>query len=386
MINRAKFLNQIRESIASNPVTAIVGPRQSGKTTIAREIAKEFSAVGDVHYFDLERMDDLFSLEAPQLALQNLKGLIIIDEIQRKPDLFPLLRVFSDRMPLDAKFLILGSASGKLLHQSSESLAGRIEYIELEGFGLDEVEPDLQDQLWIRGGYPRSFLSENQSRSFRWREQFIQTFLEKDIAAFDLKVLPLQIKRFWQMIAHYHGQTCNYSEIGRSLGITHYMVKYYLDLLSDTFMIRQLTPWFENVSKSMVKASKIYIRDSGLLHALLDIESLDQLRRHPKIGASWEGFALEQVIRLNNKSHRAFFWATHGGAEMDLVITIGGERLGFEFKYADAPKKTKSMVIAMNAINLSKVYVVYPGVKPYYLDERIQAVPLSYLRELFNVS
>lgn len=383
MIERSKYLQKILNSIEDNPVTALVGSRQSGKTTLAKEIANLYSLKGKVRYLDLERNNDLAVLENPELALENLTGLVVIDEVQRRPDLFPLLRVFSDRNPLPAKFLVLGSASGDLLRQTSESLAGRIEYIELPGFGIDEIESSLYDQLWIRGGYPRSFLADNEEKSFKWREQFIQTFLEKDIGSFGLKVSPLHLKRFWQMIAHYHGQTCNYSEIGRSLGITSSTVKNYLDLLSDTFMIRQLAPWFENIGKSMVKAPKLYIRDSGLLHALLDIESLDRLQRHPKVGASWEGFVLEQIIRLSNKSHNAFFWATHSGAEMDLILNIRGERLGFEIKYTDAPTKTKSMALALSSLNLSKIYVVYPGINPYYISENIEAVPLSYLKELF---
>lgn len=382
-VNRPKFISEIKDSILNNPVTALVGSRQSGKTTLAKEIGEWYSERGEVHYFDLEYTEDLLSLENPQRTLEDLEGLIVIDEVQRKADLFPLLRVFSDRDPLPARFLVLGSASGELLRQTSESLAGRIEYIELPGFGIDEIDEVRHDQLWIRGGYPRSFLANSEERSFRWREQFVQTFLEKDIGMLGVKVAPMQIWRFWRMAAHYHGQTCNYSEIGRSLGISHNTVRSYLDILTDTFMIRQLAPWYENVGKSMVKSPKLYIRDSGVLHNLLNIRSMTELIRHPKLGASWEGFALEQIIRLSEQSRNAFFWATHGGAEIDLVLNVFGERWGFEIKYADAPKKTKSMVMSLENLELNRIYVVYPGKRAYFISDKIEAISLSSVEQLF---
>lgn len=383
-LERKHFLQRVNESIANNPVTALVGSRQSGKTTLAREIARNYAQNRPMHYFDLEHPENLSRLENPLRALEELEGLIVIDEVQRKPDLFPLLRVLADRDPLAAKFLVVGSASGELLRQTSESLAGRIEYIELPGFGIEEVEATLDNQLWLRGGYPRSFLAETVEQSYRWREQFMQTFLERDIGVFGAKVAPVKLWRFWQMIAHYHGQTCNHSEIGRSLGISHNTVKSYLDLLTDTFMVRQLSPWFENIGKSMVKSPKIYIRDSGLLHNLLAIKSMNELRGHPKLGASWEGFALEQIIRLSEQSRNAFFWSTHGGAEMDLVMNIHGERWGFEVKYSDAPRSTKSMVVALESLELNRIYVVYPGKEAYFIKDHIEAIPLMDLHRVFS--
>lgn len=382
-IERAQFLQKVNKSIKNNPVTALVGSRQSGKTTLAREIARVFSENQKVHYFDLESTEDLNTFENPLRALKDLVGLIVIDEVQRKPDLFPILRVLADRDPLLAKFLVLGSASGDLLRQTSESLAGRIEYIELPGFGIEEIEATLYDQLWLRGGYPRSFLAETSDESYRWRDQFMQTFLERDIGVFGAKIAPTQLWRFWQMIAHYHGQTCNYSEIGRSLDVSQNTIKNYLDLMTDTFMIRQLAPWYENIGKSMVKSPKIYIRDSGLFHNLVTIKSIDELRRHPKISASWEGFALEQIIRISGQTRNAFFWSTHGGAEMDLIIKIHGERWGFEVKYTDAPRLTKSMASSLESLQLNRIYVIYPGERAYFIKERIEAMPLTDVHRIF---
>lgn len=384
MIERLKFLDKIRNSLLNNPVTALVGSRQSGKTTLAKEIAQEFLRKGQpVHYFDLEYPEDLSKLDNPQRALEPLVGLVVIDEVQRRPELFPLLRVLSDRVPLPAKFLVLGSVSGALLKQTSESLAGRIQYIELPGFGIDEIESSLIDQLWIRGGYPRSFLAMDQEVSFEWRESFIQTFLEKDVGLLGIQVPPIQLWRFWQMAAHFHGQVWNHSELAKSLGLTSPVIKNYLDLLTNTFMVRQLHPWFENRGKRIVKSPKFYIRDSGLLHALLNIRSMDELRRHPKLGASWEGFALEQIIRISGQSRNAFFWATHSGAEIDLLINMRGERWGFEVKFSDAPKKTKSMSIASKDLKLDRVYVVYPGMQSYFLDDNTQVLPLMDVKTLF---
>lgn len=381
-IERKDFLEKINRSIENNPVTALVGSRQSGKTTLAKEIAQNFAKNQPMHYFDLENPEHLFNLENAFRALENLEGLIVIDEIQHKPDLFPMLRVFSDRNPLPAKFLVLGSASGDLLRQTSESLAGRIEYIELPGFGIEEIDPSLYDQLWLLGGYPKSFLAKTPEDSYRWRQQFMQTFLEKDIGVWGLKFSPIEMFRFWQMIAHYHGQTCNYSEIGKSLSISHNTVKNYLNLLTDTFMIRQLSPWFQNIGKSMVKSPKIYIRDSGLLHSLFGIQSIDNLRRHPKLGFSWEGFALEQIIRKLEDNRNIFFWSTHGNAEIDLITNIRGERWGFEIKYTDAPKSTKSMSIALESLELNRIYVIYPGTRAYFIKDNVEAIPLTQIHNL----
>lgn len=322
MIQRSILLNKVKKSLLTFPVTALVGSRQYGKTTLAKQIMQELLEKGEsVTFFDLEDPEDLIRLDNPQRMLEPLKGLIIIDEVQRKPDLFPLLRVFSDRQPLLAKFLVLGSASGNLLKQTSESLAGRIQYIELPGFGIDEVENSLVDQLWLRGSYPRSFLASSEDESFAWRESFIQTFLEKDMGLLGIRVPPIQLWRFWQMAAHFHGQIWNHSEIARSLGVSHTTIKNYLDLLTDTFMVRQLPPWFNNTGKSIVKSPKFYIRDSGLLHTIFNIWTLEDLRKHPKLGASWEGFALEQIIRLSSQSKNIFFWRRTGELKSILLLT-----------------------------------------------------------------
>lgn len=384
MILRSEFLKKIKKSVLTYPVTALIGSRQSGKTTLAKQIAQAFSEEGQsVTYFDLEYPEDLIRLDNPQRLLEPLEGLIVIDEVQRKPDLFPLLRVFADRRPLLAKFLVLGSASSNLLKQTSESLAGRIQYIELPGFGIDEIDDSLTDRLWIRGGYPLSFLAPNETDSFQWRENFIQTFLEKDMGLLGIRVPPIQLWRFWQMAAHFHGQIWNHSELARSLGVSHTTIKSYLDLLTDTFMVRQLPPWFNNLGKTIVKSPKFYIRDSGLLHTLFNVWSLEDLRKHPKLGASWEGFALEQIIRLSGQSRNAFFWATHGGAEMDLIINMRGELWGFEVKFADTPKKTRSMTLAIKDLQLNRAFIIYPGKQSYFIGDNIQVVPLTDLKSIF---
>lgn len=367
------------------PVTALIGARQTGKTTLARIIAEAHRETEPVHYFDLELPTNLKILEEPQLALENLKGLIIIDEIQRKPDIFPLLRVFSDRRPLPARFLVLGSASGTLLRQTTESLAGRIAYIELPGFGLTEVDHQNQERLWVRGGFPESYLAENEETSFFWREQFIQTFFERDIPSLGVKVESNLLWKFCQMAAHYHGQIWHHSEIGRSLQINDKIIKSYLDLLTDTFMIRLLYPWYVNVGKRIVKAPKFFIRDSGMLHTLLNLKTYDELQRNPKLGASWEGFALEQIIQLSQQGKHAYFWATHGGAELDLIINHRGKLWGFEIKYADAPSTTKSMHIAIKDLSLEKLFVIYPGKDRYALSENIEVVPLMQIPNLFDI-
>lgn len=385
LLQRPSYLERLKKLIKNYPVTALIGARQTGKTTLARMIAEEKKGEGEeVHYFDLELPTHLKRLDEPQQALENLQGLIIIDEIQRRPDLFPILRVFSDRRPLPAKFLVLGSASGVLLKQTTESLAGRIAYVELPGFNINEVSPQNQEKLWIRGGFPPSFLAEDEDLSLLWREQFIQTFLERDIPALETKIQPMQLWRFWQMAAHYHGQIWHHSEIGRSLGINDKTIKHYLDILTDTFMVRQLLPWYENVGKRLVKAPKFYIRDSGIFHMLLNLKNINAIQTHPKLGASWEGFALEQIIELSGQGKNVFFWSTHSGAEIDLLINHQGKRWGFEFKYADAPSSTKSMHSAIDSLSLEKLFVIYPGKEPYFISEKIEAVPLSNVQNLFN--
>lgn len=361
-------------SLKAFPVVAILGPRQCGKTTMARAIAKKHKKV---HFFDLEDPVALAELADPKLRLESLEGLVVIDEIQRLPDLFPLLRVFSDRRPRKARFLILGSASRDLIRQSSETLAGRISYFELTPFTLDEVGVGEATKLWDRGGFPPSFLAKTAASSLEWRKQYISTFLERDIPALGINIPAPQLRRFWMMLAHYHGQIWNASELGASLGVADTTVKRYLDILSGTFMVRQLQPWFANVGKRQVKAPKIYIRDSGLLHSLLGIRSHQELMSHPKLGGSWEGFALETVLHgLAVDSSEAFFWAVHGQSEIDLYLPGHKGGVAYEFKHASAPTLTASMKAVMRDLRPKKLIVVYPGEKSYPLAEGIEVKPL----------
>lgn len=379
MIEREDYLIEIAEALNDYPVVALIGSRQSGKTTLARTVDKLWRNDGKVHYFDLEDLQDRSRLEDPKQALEQLEGLVIIDEIQHKPDLFMFLRVLADRKPLPACFLILGSASGDLLKQSSESLAGRIRYIELKGLSLKEVGFENQNKLWARGGYPISFLAENDKKSFLWREQFIQTFLERDMPALGIRVPALQLWRFWQMAAHYHGQIWNHSEIARSLGVSSNTIRHYIDLLTDTFMVRQVAPWFENLGKRLVKAPKFYIRDSGLLHALLGIKDYEALIRNPKLGASWEGFAIDQILQATRQNKNIFYWAVHESAEIDLILILSGKKIGFEIKYSSSPLITSSMKKAIDALNLEKLYIIYPGTQNYQLADKIEVIPLTWL-------
>lgn len=361
MINRSTYLEEIAECFATHPVVAILGPRQCGKTTLAELYAQEsFNNNGTITRFDLEDPRDIARLETPMLALENLEGLIIIDEIQLRPNLFPVLRVLVDKYRKKQRYLILGSASRDLIQQSSETLAGRITYIELSPLSISEVQESKE--LWLRGGFPPSYLASNNQRSLRWRQEYIRTFLERDIPNLGLRVPAQAVRRFWMMLLHYHGNTLNSSELARSLGWSNTRIQHYLDILSGTFMIRQLSPWHENLSKRQVKAKKIYFRDSGVMHSLMGIESRVALTNHPKLGASWEGFALEEIIRYHNvDSEACYFWAVHSGAELDLLIFKEGKRLGFEFKYSDQPKLTKSMAIAKEDLKLDNLTVVVPG-------------------------
>ena len=356
-------------------MVAIVGPRQVGKTTLAFEIAKQTDSV---HHFDLEDPADLARLQEPGLALRPLDGLVIIDEVQRMPDLFPLLRVLADRKASKTKFLILGSASPELIQDGSESLAGRIAFHELAGFSLTDVGPDYLQNLWIRGGYPRSFLAMETDLSVEWRGQFIKTYLERDLSELGFGIPSNTLRRFWSMLAHYHGQTLNYSELGRSLPASDNTVRRYVDILASTYMVKVLQPWFENISKRQVKSPKIYVCDSGLFHTLLGIDSQSELERHPKLGASWEGFAVMEVIRRYPR-HEHYFWATHAGAELDLLLVRGDERLGFEFKRTDSPKATRSMHTAMSVLKLDALTVVHGGSGRFPIAENIEAVALSAL-------
>jgi predicted AAA+ superfamily ATPase len=374
MIHRDAIKTEVETALRRSRVTALLGPRQCGKTTLAREFVPSDS----VNYFDLEDPESLARLEQPKLALESLSGLIVIDEIQRNPELFPLLRVLADRQPNPAKFLVLGSAAPELLRQSSESLAGRMETLELGGFNRSEVGAAAMSRHWLRGGFPLSFLAETDEDSAVWRSSFINTFLERDLPASGSTISPIAMRRFWTMLAHYHGQTWNASEIASAMGVSATTTRRYVDLLTHTFMIRQLQPWHENLNKRQVKAPKIYFRDSGLFHTLSHIKSEGDLLTHPKIGASWEGYAIEETLR-HYKPDQEYFWATHNGAELDLLLFKDGKRIGVECKRRDAPKLTASMKIAMNDLKLDELLVIYPGRKAYPLGESIQVLPLESL-------
>ncbi len=375
MEGRDGDLAEVRRLLGDLPVVAIIGPRQVGKTTLAQAIGDAWD--GPVARFDLEAADDLAALSNPAMALEPLRGLVILDEIQRREDLFPVLRVLADRKSHPARFLILGSAAPALLRQSSESLAGRIAYRELEGFGAEDVGIDNWRRLWVRGGFPRSYLARTEAASFEWRESFIKTYLERDIPSLGVRLSASTLERFWAMLAHYHAQTWNGSELARSFGVTDKTVRGWLDLLQDTFMVRLLRPWSENVGKRIVKSPKVYLRDSGLLHALLRIDDKTSLQRNPKLGASFEGFALFEVVRRLRADWRdCYFWGTHHGAEIDLVVMRGSRRLGFEFKHTDAPQVTKSMHTSIADLKLDHVDVVHAGEKTFPLSENIRAVAL----------
>ncbi len=376
MIERIKLRKQLATALERSRVIALVGPRQCGKTTLARELLNPDSP----SYFDLEDPASLVRLEQPMTALRDLEGLVVIDEIQRRPDLFPILRVLADRSPLPAKFLILGSASPELLRQSSESLAGRIEILAMSGFSLAEVGEAALPKHWLRGGFPESFLAKTDEDSFSWRKNFILTFLERDLPQWGVSIPSLSLFRFWTMLAHYHGQIWNAGEPARSLGLSQPTVRRYLDILSGFFMVRQLPPWHANLKKRQVKSPKIYLRDSGLLHQLLGIHSEKDLLTTPKSGASWEGYVIEDVIRTVEPDE-VYFWATHNGAEIDLVMMKEGRLLGVECKKVDAPRLTPSMHIAMEDLRLERIAVIYPGLKRYPLADRIEAVPLFSLAE-----
>ena len=370
IIERQHDCNALSKLMAMFPVVAILGPRQCGKTTLARTL-------GANHYFDLENPQDAARLDQPQLALEDLSGLIVIDEIQRMPDLFPLLRYLVDQQK-KRKFVILGSASRDLIRQSSESLAGRIAYHYLGGFRLDDIDPAKMKTLWLRGGLPRSFLARSDEESLVWRNQYVTTFLERDIPQLGINIPARTLRRFWIMLSHYHGQILNYADLGRSFGVSDMTVRKYCEILEGTFMIRILQPWFANVGKRVVKRPKFYLSDSGLFHSLSSIETPQQLFASPKLGASWEGFALDCVCRtLGKEDADLYFWSTHAGAELDLFWQQGGKNWGVEFKYEDAPRLTKSMKTAFEDLQLAGLWVVYPGKASYTLAQNIQTLSLS---------
>jgi predicted AAA+ superfamily ATPase len=374
VIDRKTDVGLVRTALRRGRVVALLGPRQCGKTTLARQ----FVPAGSLNYFDLEDPASSARLAQPDTALRPLRGVVVIDEIQRRPELFSLLRVLADRRPLPARFLILGSASPDLIRRSSETLAGRLETVQLEGFRLADLGAAARDRHWLRGGFPLAYTARSDADSLAWRRQFIQTFLDRDMPQLGVTIPSVTLRRFWNMLAHYHGQTWNAAELARALAVNESTVRRYLDLLTGVFMLRQLPPWFENIGKRQVKAPKVYVRDSGLLHALLGAGNRRELELHPKVGASWEGYAVEEVLKAT-RPDEAFWWATHQGAELDLLLFKRGRRIGVECKRMDAPRLTPSMRIALSDLKLDRLIVAYPGTTRYPLADKVEAVPLPEL-------
>ncbi len=365
-------LNLVTRALRRSPVVAIVGPRQCGKTTLARQLV----TAGSPNYFDLEDPVSLARLDQPLVALRGLTGTVVIDEVQHRPDLFPVLRVLADRDDDPARFLVLGSAGPDLLRQSAESLAGRIEYIELTGFQVAEVGPAEMGRLWVRGGFPRSFLADTDADSAAWRKAFVRTFVERDLPQFGADLAAPALHRFLAMLAHCHGQILNVAELATALDVAQATVRRYLDLLEHLFLVRQLRPWHENLRKRQVKRPKVYLRDSGVYHYLIGAGTMDAVQMHPRIGASWEGFVIEKVI-AESAPDEVYFWATHNGAELDLLLMTGGRRVGVEVKRVDAPRRTRSMAVALDDLGLDALWVVYPGDVRYVIDDRVTALPAS---------
>jgi predicted AAA+ superfamily ATPase len=378
LLPRSRLSSAVEHALAHYPVTLLLGPRQCGKTTIARQL---WAARGG-SYFDLEDPETPLVPERGKLVLEGLRGLVVIDEVQRQADLLPLLRVLADRQPPPARFLLLGSASLDVVRGVSESLAGRVAFVDMGGFDVEEVGSGAQERLWIRGGFPQAFLAADERLSLGWRQNFARSFLERDIPQLGIRVPATTLRRFWTMVAHYHGQVWNSAEFARALGTKEDTSRRYLDILTGTFLVRQLPPWFENLGKRLVKSPKVYVRDSGMLHALLGLRDKLEVQSHPKLGLSWEGFALEQVISLLDAERDAYFYATHGGAELDLLVQRGGKRYGFEFKYLDAPRSTKSMHAVRKDLGLERLWIVAPGAARYPLAEGMEVVPLGEVLEL----
>jgi predicted AAA+ superfamily ATPase len=374
MIKRDSVLSTIKIALERSRVVALVGPRQSGKTTLARQIVPPDS----LNYFDLEDLASLSRLEEPMTALQNLRGIVVIDEIQRRHDLFPVLRVLCDRDPLPARFLILGSASPDLVRASSESLAGRVETISISGFSLKEVGMDTLEQHWLRGGFPRSYLAATEADSIAWRKNFIQMFLERDLPQWGVRIPAVTLLRFWTMLAHYHGQIWNTAEHARSMGVSEPTTRHYLDILEGVFMVRVLQPWHANIKKRQVKAPKVYFHDSGLLHYLLGIRTSLDLQTNPKSGASWEGYAIEEVLKVVAPDE-TYYWATHNGAELDLLLLKDGHRFGVECKRVDGPRLTPSMRTALEDLELDRIFVIYPGNLSFPISDQVTALSISEL-------
>lgn len=378
MIHRKQALQTLKRTLRENPVAALLGPRQSGKSTLASQLVSKERLT---HWFDLENSADRAALENPELALGPLRGMVVIDEIQRRPELFSALRPLADRPGVPARFLILGSASPDIVRGVSQTLAGRVGFFDLQGFNLSETGFQALETLWIRGGFPRSFLADDEAASFRWRENFTRTFLEQDIPLLGIRTPSETLRRFWTMLSHYHGQVWNGSELARAIGSSENMAKHYLDLLCGTYVARKLQPWHTNLGKRELKAPKVYIRDSGILHKLLGVRSRQELIFHPKAGASWEGFGIEQVLAIYG-NHDAYFWGTHNGAELDLLLFRNGKSWGLEFKLSDSPKMTKSLHVALEDLKLEKAWIVYPGTKKYSLHEKVDVIPMERLASL----
>lgn len=377
MVKRETLVKEIQTALGRSRIVALVGPRQSGKTTLARQ----FVPANSLNYFDLEDLTSLARLNEPMTSLQDLQGLVVIDEIQRKPDLFPILRVLCDRDPLPARFLILGSASPELMRGTSESLAGRIETVSISGFSLAEVGVDSISEHWLRGGFPLSFLAVSEADSLAWRKNFVQTFLERDLPQWGIRVPPATLLRFWTMLSHYHGQIWKATEPARALGISEPMARQYLDILAGVYMVRVLQPWYANLKKRQVKSPKIFFRDTGILHYLLGIRSSLDLQTHPKSGASWEGYAIEEVIRAVAPDE-SYYWATHNGAELDLMLLKNGRKIGVECKRMDAPSLTPSMRNSLEDLELDRLFVIYPGKTAYPLGEKVEVLPLTSISTL----
>ena len=373
LIQRPRVFEAMQQALARSPVVALLGPRQCGKTTLAHQLTGAES-----HFFDLESTLDRQALAlAAERTLAPLRGMVVLDEIQTMPQLLPALRVLADRRETPARFLLLGSASPDLIRGAAESLAGRVAFVQLSGFEVTETGAESAGQLWERGGFPRSFLAPNDAGSYAWRQDFIETFLSRDAARFGIALAPEGLRRFWTMLAHLHGGSLNAAELGRALDLDQKTASRYVDILCGAFLVRRLPPWWENTGKRLVKAPKIYLRDTGLLHALLGLRTPTEVRSHPRLGASWEGFALEHAINLFKAERDAYFWGTHGGAELDLLINRGGARIGFEFKFTESPTTTKSMRVAMTDLKLKCLLVVYPGTRRFELDDNIIALPLT---------
>ena len=380
MILRSRHLGRLLELLDRNPVVAILGARQVGKTTLARQLLEQRE--GTHHIFDLESPKDLARLQEPELALGRLEGLVVLDEVQQLPEIFRVLRVLVDRPGTRVRFLLLGSAAPDLLRQSSESLAGRIAYHELNPLDLTEVSRYEFDRLWLRGGFPRSFLSASDEESADWRRGFVRTFLERDLPALGITIPSPTLRRFWTMLAHVHGGVWNGSRFASSFGVADTTVRRYLDLLTAALVVRQLPPWFENVSKRQVRSPKVYISDSGLLHTLLDLDTREAIESHPQLGASWEGFLLSQVqTALGARTDQCFFWATHAGAELDLLITAGNRRLGFEIKRTVTPKLTRSLRSAIDTLKLERAWIIHGGSESFPMAEDVEAVAASRILE-----